>query len=117
MQLPHDRILDWQSIDQAKAAAREIGRTPEAAHVFEQQFLMRLLLVDERGRLTVEAVDEDGPRLLELGTVVVRPFEEDPSRARLSFRPASPALSAIRPGRIIGRAQRRQLANRKGRTA
>lgn len=114
MRLPRDRILDWQAIDRATAAALDIGPTPEAVQVLEQQFLIRLLLVDERGRLTVEAIDEDGPRLLELGTVVARPFEEDSSRVRLAFRPASPALSAIRPGRTGGRARRRELASRKG---
>jgi hypothetical protein len=114
VRLPRDRILDWQPIDQAKAAALDMGSTPEAVQVLEQQFLIRLLLVDEHGRLPVEVIDEEGPRLLELGTVVARPFEVDPSRVRLSFRPASPALSAIRPGRTRGRANRQQRASRKG---
>jgi hypothetical protein len=104
MRLPRDRILEWKEIDRVMAAAQEIASNPEQLQHLEQTFLVRLLLKDERGRLTVEAIDEDAPLLLELGTAVVRPFEEDPSKARLSFRPASPALAAIRRARADGRA-------------
>lgn len=97
MRLPRDRILDWQEIDAVQAQAVDRASTPEQQHHLEQVYLVHLLLTDERGRLTVEQLDQDAPRLLELGMVVVRPFDQDPAKARLSFRPASPTLAAIRP--------------------
>jgi hypothetical protein len=111
MRLPRDRILEWRAIDRKMAAALDIASSPEQLQHLEQTFLVRLLLRDDHGRLTVEAIDEDAPLLLELGTVVVRPFEKDPSKARLSFRPASLVLAAIRPTRT----SRRPNSSRAGR--
>jgi hypothetical protein len=99
MRLPRDRIIDWQAIDAIQAQTMDRTSTPEQQHHLEQVYLIHLLLRDERGRVTLEQLDLDAPRLLELGTVVVRPFDQNPSKARVSFRPASPALAAIRPTR------------------
>jgi hypothetical protein len=99
MRLPRDRIIDWQEIDDLQAQAIDRASTLEQQHYLAQVYLVHLLLRDDRGRVTVEQLDQDAPRLLELGTVVVRPFDQDPAKARVSFRPASPALAAIRPTR------------------
>jgi hypothetical protein len=117
MRLPRDQIIAWQAVDAARATALDIASTSEQQQHLEQTFLVRLLLRDEHGRLSVEAVDQDAPRLLELGTVVVRPFDQDPTMVRLSFRPASPALAAVRPARAGqrpkgSRARRRSHSSR-----
>jgi hypothetical protein len=99
MRLPRDQVTTWQAVETARAAALDIGKNPEHQQLLEQTFLMRLLLREERGRLALEAIDHEVPRLLDLGTAVVRTFDKDPTMARLSFRPASPTIAAIGPMR------------------